>query len=63
MLNSEDSGFEEDCDNNIYLEPVKSKSSSSIASPLPLESAKDEVIPFIPLVQSGISLEPDMLFG
>jgi cytosolic carboxypeptidase protein 2/3 len=60
-MNSDDSGFEEDCDNNIYIEPGKSSSSSSQS--LKPERPKEEIIPPIPLVQSGISLEPDMLFG
>lgn len=62
MSNSEDSGFEEDHENNILLDPVKSKSSSTTTLH-PTDINNSEIIPFIPLVQSGISLEPDMLFG
>ena len=62
MSNSEDSGFEEDLDNDILVDPVKSNNPSIRASPVQ-ESAKEEIFPFIPLVQSGISLESDMLFG
>ena len=58
----EDSGFEEDSDNNIFLNEVRSRSSSSSPRRMP-ESAKEELIPCIPLAHSGISLEPDMLFG
>ena len=58
----EDSGFEEDNDNNIFLNKVRSRSSSS--SPKHVrESVKEEIISCIPLAHSGISLEPDMLFG
>ena len=62
MNNSEDSGFEEDSDNNIFINPVKDQASVPKITPVP-ESLKEEIIPFIPLVHSGISLEPDMLFG
>lgn len=62
MDNSEDSGFEEDGENDVLIDPAKNEDSVSDPSPL-LEAAKEEIIPFIPLVQSGISLEPDMLFG
>jgi hypothetical protein len=58
----EDSGFEEDSDNNVFLNEVRSRSSSSSRLRIP-ESAKEELIPCIPLAHSGISLEPDMLFG
>lgn len=60
--NEDDSGFETDSDNNIYLNEVRSRSSSSSPMKVP-ESVKAEVIPCIPLAHSGISLEPDMLFG
>lgn len=62
MSSSENSGFEEDHENNFLVNPVKSKSSSS-STLRATDTNKSELIPFIPLVQSGISLEPDMLFG
>lgn len=60
--NEDDSGFETDSDNDIYLNEVRSRSSSSSPVRIP-ESIKAEMIPCIPLAHSGISLEPDMLFG
>lgn len=62
MNNTEDSGFEEDNENKVLLDPGRSHSSSSSLI-MHNEAKKSEIIPFIPLVQSGISLEPDMLFG
>ena len=47
MNESDDSGFEEDCDNNIIIDPVKSRSSSSspvTAAPEPTKLVADKVL-------------------